>query len=295
MQFGVCLPNFSRLGTREIVVDVARQAEALGYDSVWTTDHVIMQKGQEEPYGHILEALTTLAYVAALTQRVRLGVSVLVFPQRNAVLVAKETATLDDLSGGRLILGVGAGWNAPEFRFLGADFERRGQRLDEYIQALRELWTAPEPRFAGRFVQFSDVLFSPRPAQLGGPPIWLGGGSPAALRRVARLCDGWHPVGITPEQFAAGMQRIRELGPSRAIVGSIRLRVGVERDLPEVRGGDGRLQATLGGTVEAIIARLREYQAAGVSHVVCYFGNDSREAYLEDMRRFAEEVVPSLR
>src|ERR671934_2440641 len=105
MQFGVSLPNFSRLGSRDDVVEIARQAEALGYDSIWTTDHVMMRKGQEEPYGHVLEALTTLTYVAALTQRVRLGVSVIVFPQRNPVLVAKQTATLDFLSGGRLGLG----------------------------------------------------------------------------------------------------------------------------------------------------------------------------------------------
>src|SRR5215216_440986 len=111
MQFGVSLPNFSRLGTREDVVEIAREAEALGYDSIWTTDHVIMHKGQEEPYGHVLEALTTLSYLAALTQRVRLGISVIVLPQRNPILVAKQTATLDTLSGGRLIVGLGAGWN----------------------------------------------------------------------------------------------------------------------------------------------------------------------------------------
>src|SRR5919197_4094154 len=109
MQFGIALPNFSRLGTRDAVVEVARQAEALGYDSVWTTDHVMMRKGQEEPYGHVLEALTTLTYVAALTERPRLGVSVLVFPQRNPVLVAKQVATLDVLSGGGGGPGEGGG------------------------------------------------------------------------------------------------------------------------------------------------------------------------------------------
>jgi len=130
MQFGVSLPNFSRLGTRDVVVDLAQQAEALGYDSIWTTDHVMMAKGQDQPYGHVLEALTTLTYLAPLAQRVRLGISVLVLPQRSPVVVAKEIATLDVLSGGRLILGLGAGWNEREFQLLGTTFHDRGRRLN---------------------------------------------------------------------------------------------------------------------------------------------------------------------
>src|SRR5215210_6151453 len=175
MQFGIALPNFSRLGQREAVVEVAQRAEALGYDSIWTTDHVMMRKGQEEPYGHILEAITTLSYLAALTERVRLGISVIVLPQREPVLVAKQLATLDSLSGGRLIVGLGAGWNEAEFNYLGADFSSRGKRLDEYIRVLRELWTSPEPRFDGQYVSFSDALFSPRSPQPNGPPIVIGG------------------------------------------------------------------------------------------------------------------------
>src|SRR5919204_4659088 len=128
MRFGVILPNFSRLGTRDAVVELAREAEALGYHSIWTTDHVMMTRGQDEPYGSILEAMVTLTYVGALTERVRLGTSVIIVPQRQPVLLAKQAATLEVLTGGRLILGVGAGWNAPEFGFLGlrADFASRG-------------------------------------------------------------------------------------------------------------------------------------------------------------------------
>src|SRR5215210_466276 len=180
MQFGVALPNFSRLGTREAQVELAREAEALGYDSIWPTDPVMMAKGQEEPYGLILEALVTLAYLAPLTERVKLGASVIVLTQREPVLVAKQAATIDYLSGGRLILGVGAGWNEREFGYLGASFHDRGRRLEEYIRALRELWTSPDPRLEGQYVRFSDVLFAPRPAQPNGPPIWIGGASAAA-------------------------------------------------------------------------------------------------------------------
>src|SRR5207244_1585498 len=133
------------------------------------------------------------------------------------------------------ILGVGAGWNEAEFRFLGVDFKNRGRRLDEYILALRELWTSADPRFEGQFVSFSDALFSPRPVQPQGPPIWLGGGSPAALRRAARLCDGWHAVGLSPQRMAEGLAEISELANGRPVEVSVRLRTAVGARLPEAR------------------------------------------------------------
>jgi probable F420-dependent oxidoreductase len=290
MQFGVALPHFSRLASREAVFKVARDAEALGYDSIWTTDHVLMAADQPEPYGTILEAVVTLTYVAAVTERVRLGTSVVVLTQREPVLVAKQAATLDVLSGGRLILGVGAGWNEREFGFLGASFHDRGRRLDEYIQALRTLWSAPDPRFDGQVVHFQNVSFQPRPVQPGGPPIWLGGGSRAALRRAATLCDGWHAVGTSVENFAAGMDTIRQLAGQRQVVGSVRLRAAVGRRLPEQPGARGGGQATLSGSREEILGRIQAYQAAGASELVLYFGADDLEANLAEMRRFAEEV-----
>jgi probable F420-dependent oxidoreductase len=293
MQFGVSLPNFSRLGTRDVVVDLAQQAEALGYDSIWTTDHVMMAKGQDEPYGHVLEALTTLTYLAPLTQRVRLGISVLVLPQRSPVVVAKGIATLDVLSGGRLILGLGAGWNEREFQFLGASFHDRGRRLNEYISMFRELWTSPQPRFEGQFVQFSDVLFSPRPVQPNGPPIWIGGGSRAALRRAATLADGWQSTGIGPERYAESVRQLREMANGRDVVGSLRISTAVGRTLPEVRGASGQIMATLCDSREQVIDRIREYEAGGLTYLVTQFGTDSREVYLEDMRRFADEVRPA--
>jgi probable F420-dependent oxidoreductase len=290
MQFGVALPHFSRLASREAVVTLAREAESLGYDSLWTTDHVLMAADQPEPYGTILEAVVTLSYVAAITERVRLGTSVIVLPQREPVLVAKQAAALDVLSNGRLILGVGAGWNEREFGFLGASFHDRGRRFDEYIQALRTLWSEPDARFDGKFVHFQDVSFQPRPVQPGGPPIWLGGGSRAALRRAATLCDGWHAVGITVEEFAAGMQTVRSFANERNVVGSVRLRTAVERRLPEQRNARGGVQAQLSGSREEIVERIQAYAAAGASELVLYFGADDLEANLADMRRFAGQI-----
>src|SRR5262249_35615033 len=145
---GIALPNYRPFGTGPVLTEIAQQAEALGYDSLWVTDVVAQTRSPEdERFWYALEALTLAAYLAAMTTRVQLGISVLVLPQRNPVIVAKEMATLDCLSNGRMVLGVGAGYHEAQFRWLGADFERRGQHMDEYIQAMRELWTASEPRF----------------------------------------------------------------------------------------------------------------------------------------------------
>src|SRR4029450_2306555 len=164
-------------------VEIAQQAEGLGYDSIWATDVVLQTRSAADArFAHTLEALTVTAYLAALTTRIQLGISVLVLPQRSPVVVAKEVATLDCLSDGRLVLGVGAGYHEMQFRWLGADFPSGGQRVGGYMMAWRELWTAPEPRFEGQYIAFSDVAFLPRPVQPQGPPIVIGGSNPAAPR-----------------------------------------------------------------------------------------------------------------
>ncbi len=290
MRFGVALPHYSRLATREALVVSAREAEALDYHSIWTTDHVLMATDQPEPYGQIIEAFASLTYVAALTERVHLGTSVIVLPQREPVLVAKQAAALDVLSGGRLILGIGAGWNEREFGFLGANFEDRGRRMDEYIGVLRTLWSNPSPRLDGQYVHIADAQFAPRPVQSGGPPIWIGGGSRAALRRAATLADGWHAVGATVPEFTRAMAIINGLANGRPVSGSVRLRAAVGRRLPEQRGASGQVQASLTGSPDEILEQVDAYAAAGASELVCFFGAHDLEENLDDMRRFAAEV-----
>jgi probable F420-dependent oxidoreductase len=296
MRFGIALPNFRPFGTRDVLVEIAQEAEALGYDSIWSTDVVVQTRSAEdERFAHCLEALTVTTYLAALTTRIRLGISVLVLPQRSPVVVAKELATLDCLSGGRVVLGVGAGYHELQFRWLGAEFSHRGERLDEYILAMRELWTAPEPRFQGRYVAFSEAVFAPRPVQPLGPPIVIGGNSPAARRRVARLADGWHPVNLTPAQYAAGMNEIRAGTNGRPVEGSLRIRAVVDRRLDAGAGGDGAAPASLDGSPAELRARIEEYRAAGLDHLVVYFETDDVQTTLKDMRRFAAEVCPAFR
>jgi probable F420-dependent oxidoreductase len=296
MRFGIALPNYRPVGTGPALGEIAQEAEALGYDSIWATDVVVQTRSPaDEPFWYSLEALTVAAYLAALTTRVQLGISVLVLAQRSPVVVAKEVATLDCLSNGRMVLGVGAGYHETQFRWLGADFAHRGQRLDEYIVAMRELWTAPEPRFEGRYVAFSDVVFLPRPLQPQGPPIVIGGSSPAALRRVARLGDGWHPVGLTPAQYAAGMRQIRALADGRRVEGSLRIRTVVDRSLEAKTGGDSAVQVSLDGSPAELRARIEEYQAVGVEHLVVSFEAEDLQTTLRDMRRFAADVCPAFR
>src|ERR1700694_5884740 len=192
------LPNYSRLGTRDSVVAIAQAAEALGYASLWTNDHVLVPTSRPEPFGNVLESLTTLSYLAALTNHIQLGTGILVLPQRDPLLVAKQAATVSHLSGGRLALAVGVGYIKEEYAYLRADFGNRGRLAEEYIEAMRELFESDTPQFHGPHINYADVLFSPRPpARL---PILIGGNSSAALQRAAVLGDGWYGLWRSPDQ-----------------------------------------------------------------------------------------------
>jgi len=210
MRFGLNLPNYGVLGQRDATVAIAEKAEALGYASLWTSDHILLPATLPDPYGNLLESFTTLSYLAARTERVQLATGVLVLPQRDPLLAAKQAATVHHLSGGRLTLGVGVGWIEEEYGYLRADFHGRGQLVDEYIPAMRALFEMAAPDFHGAHIDYSDVLFSPKPSV----PIRIvvGGTSVAALRRAATLGDGWHGLYQSPEQARAAVAAIHKLG-----------------------------------------------------------------------------------
>ncbi len=204
MKFGLAFG--SSLGIEgDGALELCRRAEAAGFDSVWGGEHVIMPTTIESAYPYtadgripaqpetpIPDPLIWLAYVAAAAPTLRLGTCILIVPQRNPVILAKEIATLDRLSGGRVELGVGVGWMREEFDVLGVPWERRGARTDEYIAAMRTLWSGPEVEFHGEFVDFPRVTCSPRPIQTS-IPVLVGGDSPAAIRRAVRIADGYFP------------------------------------------------------------------------------------------------------
>ena len=212
MNIGFSLLNNWGVEDVHALVDLAGRAEALGVDSVWVHDHVfnvghVLERIGGRPY---YEPLTLLSYVAARTSRVRLGTSVLVLPYHNPVRLAKTAATLDVLSGGRLVLGVGVGAIEEEMQAMGTAFKERGAFTDEAIAVMRALWTQEKPTFDGRYSQFAGMPFSPKPVQQPSIPVVIGGVSRAAIRRAARLGDGWQPLGLTPEALGQGMALLRD-------------------------------------------------------------------------------------
>jgi probable F420-dependent oxidoreductase len=220
MRFGLFGINFGSCADPDVQRRVALAAEAAGFESVWTGEHVALPvhgnpvpTPAETPF---LDSVVALTRVAALTTRLRLGTGILVLPHHNPILVAKTLATLDVLSGGRVIAGFAAGYAEAEFRALGARFDRRGAVTDEYLRAIRTLWTAEEPAFEGRFAKFAGIRFEPKPVQRPHPPIIVGGTAAPALARAAREGDGWYGFALTVAQTApivAELARLRrELG-----------------------------------------------------------------------------------
>jgi probable F420-dependent oxidoreductase len=215
MKFGFFGINMGPLGDPEAMVRVAKACEDAGLESVWTGEHVVLPDPQAPPSPAapatpFLDPSVALAHLAAHTKTLRLGTGIIILPQRNPVELAKELASLDVVSGGRLLFGLGAGYLEPEFRALGANFEERGAVTDEAIDVLRALWTQEKPAFTGRFYAFSGIDAHPRPVQKPHPPIVIGGMSRAAARRAAARGDGWYGFFTNPEITARSLGWIRE-------------------------------------------------------------------------------------
>lgn len=195
----------------DTLVRRARMAEEAGFESLWVGDHIALPSGLDDPPQQPrLEAVVALAHLSALTSRVRLCFGVIVLPQRQPVLLAKQLASIDVLSGGRLTVGIGVGYVEPELRALGVSLAERGARTDEYLVAMRALWDEPLPSFEGRFVGFSGVMQRPRPVQRPHPPVVVGGESPSAYRRAVQEGDGWYGWSLDPEQTARALAELRD-------------------------------------------------------------------------------------
>ena len=210
MEYGFAVPTDGPLSTPDHVATLAGRGEKLGFEFMSVSDHILIPRNisSRYPYGEMgrwedgydcLEQLTTLSFVASQTSTARLLTSVMVLPHRSPVMTAKMLASIDVLSNGRLIVGCGVGWLREEFEAIGAPpYDERGAVGDEYIRAFKELWTSDNPSFEGKYCRFSNITFLPKPVQRPHPPIWIGGESPPALRRAARLGDAWYPIGDNP-------------------------------------------------------------------------------------------------
>jgi probable F420-dependent oxidoreductase len=312
--FGCTFNNRGPLATPENLRTLATRAEELGFDHLWVSDHIVVPTQIASPYPYAptgdapfasretyCEPLAALCYLAACTQRIKLGTHVLVLPYREPVLTAKIVSTLDYMSGGRVILGIGVGWMEEEFKALGLDtFAERGAVSDEYIRIFKELWTKEDPEFQGRYSQFSGIHFYPKPVQKPHPPIWVGGHTTQAIRRAARLGDGWLPIGLRPpaelepEEMADLTDRLRDMtekeGRPREEVDVV-FSANVSFRSPASAPGPN---PTLTGSAEEVGADIVLYQQVGVQHFIFGFEGDTTEQILENMERFAKEVRPQV-
>jgi probable F420-dependent oxidoreductase len=249
MQLGIHLPHAGEQATPALIRRYAIRAEALGFSDVWVSEHIIVPRKQFPRSPLFYDPVVTLSWVAAVTERVRLGTSVLVLPMRHPLPLAKELATLHNLSGGRLILGAGVGWLESEFAALGAPFNQRGRRMDEGIAMMRAVWTQDPVTFKAKYIpaEIRDMTMLPLP--VSDIPLWIGGSSEAALKRTIRIADGWHGSRETPEQAAPIVRRLRAERPEETFTISLRMQWN-GRDQGELRD------------------RIAACEAAGVEHIL---------------------------
>ena len=308
MDYGLHLPASTAGVQPEELVRFAQQAEALGFYCITVADHVIVPRQISVPYpytvdgkypgtGYHLETLMTMGYLAGATQKIRFVTSVMILPYRNPIVTAKMLASLDVLSGGRVIVGAGVGWMKEEFETIRTEaYTERGKVTDEYIAAFRELWTSEEPSFKGKYCSFSNIIFLPKPVQKPTIPIWIGGHSKQAIRRAARLGDGWHPIGgvptipLEPAGIKADMDMLFEHA-TQAGRDPKKIRVALKGSLfdREKRIAPGKRRRFI-GSADEIASDISDYRAAGVDTMIFDVRRSSIAETLERMEWMAKEV-----
>jgi probable F420-dependent oxidoreductase len=314
VRFGVTVPNYRRLASTDNLRHVAQRSEALGFDSLWVTDHVVVPELYREMFGAtVYDPLSVLAFLAACTRRAELGTAVLVLPYRHPVSVAKQLATIDNLSGGRLVFGIGAGWAREEFEALGVAYDERGPMTDEYLRVILELWTNPAPDFAGRYVRLHDVHADPRPLRQPHPPILVGGYSKKAIRRAVALGQGWLPDGMRLPELDRAIQFMRQTAESAGRdPGSLRVALRTGLFLSEVGEGvgaekdaapweqsaafaesEGRLPFR--GSAAQVIDDIAEAERIGVEHLIFESPVQRGDERFDTLEFFASEVLPKMR
>jgi probable F420-dependent oxidoreductase len=300
MKLGICLPHYGRPIDTGRLLEVASAAEEAGLDSIWVTDHVIVPRDERLIYrDDMLDPLAVLPWLAGVTRRLTLGTSVIVLPYRSPVPVAKLLASVDVLSGGRLLFGAAVGWLRGEFDALGVPMKERGARTDEALELIRALWTQEYPELTTAHHRLAGLKASPMPLQRPRPPILVGGNSEGAFRRVARLGDGWHASGLSPQAFRAGAGAVAQHWKAAGREGSplLTLRVpvlveGLHR--PAVDPALLGARHVLSGAVQSVLRDLRAYQAAGCSHVALELSYSTYPAIIDTIDLLADEIRPAM-
>jgi len=295
MNYGVVLPIW-QLTARE-AESLTVRAEALGLDGVFIPDHILAKPATTQHYGgHWPDPFALLAYLAGRTQRIRLGASVIVLPYRNALVAAKSAATVDQVSGGRFIFGVGVGWDEAEFVDLRLPFRERGRLSDDYIRAIKAAWASDVPEYDGPYVSFSGATFAPRPVQQPHPPIWVGGApgaiSAPAVRRCAELGDAWHPLGLSLDDIEKGYATLRDLGARRGRRATLGLAPRNALDLTD--GVKNGARSAFQGTVADVASDIRRVRGLGAEWVTFDLPRTGVPAMIQAMERLVREVKPAV-
>jgi probable F420-dependent oxidoreductase len=337
VSFGVRVPNSGPLASVENIVRAATEAEALGFDSIFVHDHVVWSSAMhrhhissgaheallDDQTADFYESLTTIGYLAAVTRRVQIGVACLVMPTRNPIYAAKQLATLDHLSGGRVLAGVGLGskatFESDEFEVFGVPFNKRGRITDEYIEAMKAIWEQPLASYEGEFVSFKDAEIFPKPVQKPGPPLWVGGWTDHAARRTGRLGDAWVPGWLSPAEMGRGAEVVRQTATEHgrdpeAITLAVEKLTVIDRDrdaamaraIPTVQTSSktyerdvDQIQFALDrhifGSVDDVKRRVAEFVENGVNHFELKLFYPTMDELTRQMELWAEEILPLYR
>ncbi len=282
MDFGIVLPNYGVAASVESIISVAKLAEELNFNSIWVTDHIVVPEEFDNPYGNLFEIIVTLSYLAAITNRIKLGTSITILPIREPNLVAKQLATLDVLSNGRVIFGVGGGWMKGEYEKIGVNFSDRGTIFDDNIKKIRQFWQG-----------FDKFVSKPGPLQKNGPKIIVGGNSKRARIRAKNLGDGWFPVGLSPDELKKAVKDFPSQTEKKNFPVHMRSLVEItDNPIGRYVGAEGKTRYSISGSSDEIIAELNKFEG-NLESLVCYFGNKKKEDLIKQIKKFAKEVMPS--
>ncbi len=334
IQFGVRVPNSGPLAEIKNIVKATREAERMGFDSIWVHDHVVWSSEMhrhhissgateavhEDQEANFFESLTTLAYLGAETKKITLGVACLVMPCRNPIYAAKQTATLDWLCNGRLIVGVGLGSKATresdEFGVFGVPYDKRGDRTDEYIEAMKAIWTQPIASYQGKFIGFKNAEIYPKPMQKPHPPVWIGGWMKLAAKRAGKYGEGWIPGWLSPKEMKIGCDLLAQTArennrdPSKITIAVEKLTTiaktrdeGLNLAMPTLKTSSESYERDIDsmqfaldrhifGSVSDVRRRVDEFIEAGVQHFELKIIYPSMESLIEQMALWSKEILP---
>ena len=301
VKYSFRLPNADYLGfpaTTQAIVETACKAEELGFDALFVNDHVIVDdSARSEPWRNVYDPLMVLSYVAAKTSSIRLGTSVLIMPYRNPIVTAKMVATLDQMSAGRAIAGVGAGWGEAEYDALGVPYRERGARTNEYLRLWKECWKPGPTTFHGRFHSFDEMHVNPKPLQQPHPPIWIGGSSQASLRRAARFAEVWQPTPTALPDLISNQSYLRDISAEMEREAP-RTRMSFRVNFSNITGSSSSNgnRPTGQGTAEQVASDLQRYrQEAGLEEFQMNFnGCGSLQQLLDSMDVLVQDVIPKV-